>query len=186
LFNLKKKKMRKLSLYFLALIAVLAFACGGDTDTPTPTPTETEEPAGGLSVEGKSDADVDADACEKGEDEFRIVLHLENAQPEGTVIYIAGTLAGEWAEPGTNPDFEMTRIDEKTYCVTIWKGGLNDEASNYEFKFFKNAGWGVGTERCGEDDSQRNIIAPWSFNNLPENVVVSNHEFEDECDEDEE
>lgn len=62
---------------------------------------------------------------------------------EGQKVYISGTMGGingSWAEPGTNPDNELTDLDgDKIYSIK-----MSLPAEIISFKFFKGSGWDGG------------------------------------------
>ena len=58
--------------------------------------------------------------------------------PETDLVYVTGTLAGFWPEPGTDPDNQlMTRVGESM----IWTKTFFLQEGDYEYKYFLNAGW---------------------------------------------
>lgn len=79
------------------------------------------------------------------------VTTIEGFQHGVDNIYLAGDFPGAtWNEPGTNPDLLMLPgAVTDTYTLT-----LNLPAGNYQYKHFRNAGWGGG-EWPG--DPNRNI-----------------------------
>ena len=68
-------------------------------------------------------------------------------------VYIAGNFPGAtWNEPGTNPALLMTRIGVTyTYSLT-----MTLSPGTYEYKYFRNAGWGGGEWIGGSNRSITN------------------------------
>ena len=62
------------------------------------------------------------------------------------VVYIAGSMA-DWNEPGTNPDLEMLDAD----MDGIYSISFDLTEGNYQYKYFKNAGWDGGEWNGGDD-----------------------------------
>jgi hypothetical protein len=61
--------------------------------------------------------------------------------PGTDAVYLAGNFPGaEWNQPGSNANLLMSQIGT-TFTYTL---SLPLPAGNYEFKHFKNAGWGGG------------------------------------------
>ncbi len=67
----------------------------------------------------------------------------EASLTEGQKVYISGTMGGingNWAEPGTNPENELTDTDgDKIYFIK-----MNLPSELISFKFFKGSGWDGG------------------------------------------
>lgn len=145
--------MRKLQhLFFMLLALGVLAACGEDE----PAPIEDEE-------------------CSKTV--FR--LQTPSSTPAGAKVFIAGELDkvgmadGEWQQPGTNPDLEMTSkgdgVFEFEFNEIITEG--------FEFKFFVvpsgvESSWGHGEQSaCGTGAPNRTFTAD-------ANVEDCTYEFE--------
>ncbi len=69
------------------------------------------------------------------------------------LVYIAGDIAGGWAEPGSDAAYEMTDPDlDGIYSITLTK----DPAGDIAYKYFINAGWDNG-EWSGGDNRTASI-----------------------------
>jgi hypothetical protein len=69
----------------------------------------------------------------------------EGFAPGADVVYLAGSFPGAtWNEPGTNPALMMAQVGS----TLIYTLTLTLPAGTYEYKYFKNAGWG-GAEWAG-------------------------------------
>jgi DNA/RNA endonuclease YhcR with UshA esterase domain len=73
---------------------------------------------------------------------FNVDMNNVTSFVAGTdVVYIAGDIASDWAEPGSNAAYEMTDSDsDGIYTITLTK----DPAGDIAYKFYINAGWGGG------------------------------------------
>jgi hypothetical protein len=76
-------------------------------------------------------------------------------------VYIAGGFpGGVWNEPGTNPVFKLSHSSGMIYTLT-----LALPAGTYEFKHFRNAGWGGG-EWTGGSNRSVVVSSNTTFNHL--------------------
>ncbi len=64
-------------------------------------------------------------------------------------VYVSGNFGGyDWPEPGSEAALELTDSDgDKVYTLEV----TNVEAGNYEYKYFKNAGWSGGEWDGGDN-----------------------------------
>lgn len=73
---------------------------------------------------------------------FNVDMSTANGFIPGTdIVYLAGSFPGAtWNTPGSNPAMALSRVATSlTYTLTLYL-----PAGTYEFKHFKNAGWGGG------------------------------------------
>jgi len=79
----------------------------------------------------------------------------------GQPVYIAGDFGGiygTWNEPGSNPENEMKDLDgDSIYSLT-----MTLPAKEYQFKFFKGAGW-AGGEWDGDPNRRVTVTGTASF-----------------------
>ncbi|MCX6252287.1 MAG: T9SS type A sorting domain-containing protein [Bacteroidetes bacterium] len=75
----------------------------------------------------------------------------------GQLVYLAGDFGGiygTWSQPGSNTNNEMTDANnDSIYSLT-----MNLNAGNYNFKFFKDAGWDNG-EWTGDPNRKASITS---------------------------
>lgn len=101
-----------------------------------------------------------ATAPDAGADEFAgglqtpvLTFHVDLTTAEGfvhgtDVVYIAGDFPGAtWNEPGTNPNLLLTRIG----TTMVYSVSLQLPNGTYQYKYFKNAGWGGGEYQGGSN-----------------------------------
>lgn len=74
----------------------------------------------------------------------------EDFDPLVDSIFIAGSMAG-WAEPGTTDSLMLTDDDSDL----IYSISFSLEDGEYQYKYFKNSGWGGGE---WEDDPDRTVV----------------------------
>jgi hypothetical protein len=83
--------------------------------------------------------------------------------PLTDVVYLAGSFPDAfWNEPGTNPDLQMQPQVPGSMIYTITR---NLPPGNYEYKYFRNAGWGGG-EWDGGSNRMVNVEEDTVFNDV--------------------
>ncbi len=116
---------------------------------------------------------------------YSVTFNVDMSQPitngefvVGTdIVYVTGSFAA-WATPGDAGSLELTDADvNQIYSVTTTLG-----ADSYEYKYFKNAGWGGG-EWPGDPNRTFDVVdadvvlddvwGPNAINELNANVTVS-------------
>lgn len=93
---------------------------------------------------------------------FRVNTTGSNVVP-GDAVYMSGTMADPiWPEPGTNADLLM---DPEEAGSAYYVVSFELEAGQYEYKYFRNAGWGDG-EWGGDPNRVVNIVGDTLINDL--------------------
>jgi len=93
---------------------------------------------------------------------FNVDMSLVNGfDPSTDSVFVAGSPFGNWAGPGTNPDFKMTDPDgNMVYSLTV---GLDIPVGDIAYKFFLNAGWDGG-EWVGDPNRTATITGDTTIN----------------------
>lgn len=99
-------------------------------------------------------ADITIEMPMFAEPTYSVTFNVDMTAPIATgnfevgtdVVYLTGSMNG-WEEPGTNPAMEMFDSNmDGVYSITL---SLND--GDYEYKYFKNAGWDGGEWDGGDN-----------------------------------
>lgn len=103
-----------------------------------------------------------ATAPDAGADEFAgglqvpmTTFHVDMSTAEGFIpgtdlVYIAGEFPGAtWNEPGTNPNLQLSQVGTSL----VYSISMSLPNGTYQYKYFKNAGWGGGEYQGGNNRS---------------------------------
>ncbi len=127
-------------------------------------------PAFGLLAVFADGTTLELPAADLPEDLFSVTFNVDMSQaddfdPDSYDVYIGGSLAGDWTQPGSDPEFRMEPVEEGSDIYTIT---LHLEEGDYEYKYFlidDEPDWDMG-EWPGDPNRSVSVTGDMEVNDI--------------------